>query len=98
MKQPKNGQRTNYERSSRVPLFLPIIKFQGLKLVARAARRGAAAQATLRNAMRQYAEQSVMSRAMERTVALWVEGGSKQNGVRMHATDYENYVSKYLLQ
>ena len=25
-------------------------------------------------------------------------GGSKQNGVRMHATDYENYVSKYLLQ
>ena len=62
MKQPKNGQRTNYERSSRVPLFLPIIKFQGLKLVARAA-----AQATLRNAMRQYAEQSVMSRAMERT-------------------------------
>ena len=66
MKQPKNGQRTNYERSSRVPLFLPIIKFQGLKLVARAA--AAAAQATLRNAMRQYAEQSVMSReAMERT-------------------------------
>jgi hypothetical protein len=56
MKQPKNGQRTNYERSSKVPLFLPIIKFQGLKLVARAA----AAQATLRNAMRQYAEQSVM--------------------------------------
>ena len=67
MKQPKNGQRTNYERSSRVPLFLPIIKFQGLKLVARAAA-CAAAQATLRNAMRQYAEQSVMSReAMERT-------------------------------
>ena len=30
--------------------------------------------------------------------ALWVEGGSKQNGVRMHATDYEIYVSKYLLQ
>ena len=30
--------------------------------------------------------------------ALWVEGGSKQNGVRMHATDYENYVSKYLMQ
>ena len=25
-------------------------------------------------------------------------GGSKQNGVSMHATDYGNYVSKYLLQ
>ena len=26
--------------------------------------------------------------------ALWVEGGgSKQNGVRVHATDYEIYVS-----
>ena len=24
--------------------------------------------------------------------ALWVEGGSKQNGVRVHATDYEIYV------
>ena len=29
--------------------------------------------------------------------ALGAEEGSKQNGVRMNATDYEIYVSKYLL-
>ena len=29
--------------------------------------------------------------------ALWAEGRSKQNGVRLHATDYEIYVSKYFL-
>jgi hypothetical protein len=27
------------------------------------------------------------------TTALMAEGGSKQNGVRLHATDYEIYVS-----
>ena len=59
MKQPKNGQRTNYERSSRVPLFLPIIKFQGLKLVARAVRRGGAGNATQRYASVRRAERHV---------------------------------------
>ena len=29
--------------------------------------------------------------------ALLAEGGSKHNGVRVQATDYEIYVSKYLL-
>ena len=37
-------------------------------------------------------QMSNMEESWKDIIALWVEGGSKQNGVRVHATDYEIYV------